>query len=788
MMRTLFFSLVLILMVSCALEQQTVVIYASPMGQTDGDGTKENPFSTIQDAFTKAEEIKERSANAKITVNLLPGEYYLNETLTIPPSLSGLTIKGDDASKTMVKGSRPLQLQWEKYGDSLLVAKVPEDLEFDQLFVNGTPQMLARYPNYDENGGYWQGYDADALSKERIASWDNPVGTYFHVLHRGRWGGFHYRITGINDDGTPKLEGGHQNNRPSRPHEEFRMVENVFEELDAPGEWYLNKEDRKLYFWPTENIDLQNAKIEVPILKSLFRVVGRLEEPAKNITISDLTLLHTQRTFMEEFEPLLRSDWTIYRGAVVFYEGTENCILERCEFYDLGGNAIMASKYNDNLQIRENHIYDCGASAICFIGDPSAVRSPAFQYGEFVPFSEMDTVPGPKNELYPRNSLVENNLIHRIGRLEKQTAGVQISMAMDITVRHNSIYDVPRAGINIGDGTWGGHQIEKNDVFNTVLETSDHGSFNSWGRDRFWHPNRNVMDSITQEIPDMYTWDAVKTTVIRNNRFRCDHGWDIDLDDGSSNYHIYNNLCLNNGIKLREGFDRVVENNILVNNSLHPHVWFANSQDVFRKNIVQKAYQDVRLEGWGKDLDYNLFPNEVSLMKSQIYDRDANSASGDPQFQDPANLDFSVAPNSPALALGFENFAMDEFGVQSPKLKALAKTPEVPSIQEQDQNEGNSPVVEWLRNRLKSVGSGQEQSAYGLNTPEGVIVLQVWNQSPAVQNNGLKEGDVIIEASGSKVNTVKDFFTVNLEHPQKDTMNLLVMRNQSEKRITIKLK
>jgi hypothetical protein len=59
-------------------------------------------------------------------------------------------------------------------------------------------------------------------------------------------------------------------------------------------------------------------------------------------------------------------------------------------------------------------------------------------------------------------------------------------MAQDITVRHCSIYDVPRAGINIGDGCWGGHVIEFCDIFDTVKETGDHGSFNSWGRDRYW--------------------------------------------------------------------------------------------------------------------------------------------------------------------------------------------------------------------------------------------------------------------------------------------------------------
>jgi len=82
---------------------------------------------------------------------------------------------------------------------------------------------------------------------------------------------------------------------------------------------------------------------------------------------------------------------------------------------------------------------------------------------------------------------------------------------------------------------------------------------------------------------------------LRNNRWRCDHGWDIDLDDGSTNYEITNNLCLNGGLKLREGFYRLAENNIMVNNSFHPHVWYGNSEDVFRRNIVFGPY---RPSGW----------------------------------------------------------------------------------------------------------------------------------------------------------------------------------------------
>ncbi len=63
--------------------------------------------------------------------------------------------------------------------------------------------------------------------------------------------------------------------------------------------------------------------------------------------------------------------------------------------------------------------------------------------------------------------------------------------------------------------------------------------------------------------------------MLRNNRWRCDHGWDIDLDDGASNYELRNNLCLNGGIKNREGFGRVVDNNVITASGFHPHVWYS---------------------------------------------------------------------------------------------------------------------------------------------------------------------------------------------------------------------
>ena len=130
---------------------------------------------------------------------------------------------------------------------------------------------------------------------------------------------------------------------------------------------------------------------------------------------------------------------------------------------------------------------------------------------------------------------------------------------------------------------------------------------------------------------------------------------------------IYNNLCLNGGLKFREGFHRTAENNILVNNSFHPHVWYAGSGDVSCRNIVMADYRPIGMPAaWGKLVDENLLPDAESLVRSQAARRDLHSAAGNPEFIDPAHGDFRVRDDSPALKLGFKNFPMDNFGVTSP--------------------------------------------------------------------------------------------------------------------------
>ncbi len=744
------------------------------------------PGLRFPDAIAEARILRAEQADRALEIMMEPGDHYLKEAITIGPILNGLKIKGSTEGSVIIKGSERVKMNWKKQGN-LIYDKVSVLDSVHQLFVENRPQILARYPNYDEQGGHWQGHAADALSEGRIAGWQHPAGGFVHAMHGSEWGDFHYQITGVDQAGELILIGGHQNNRPNRMHNTYRMVENIWEELDAPGEFYFNSENRILYWYPDQDDIPETQWIDIPVCNELIIIEGRPGHPVKDIEISGVKFTQTRRTFMENYEPLLRSDWCMYRGGALFMEHAEDCHIEECEFADLGGNAIFLSGYNDNIYIEKNHIHEIGASGVSLVGRPEAIRSPSFQYGEFVPLSEMDTITGPKTEDYPRSCYVMNNLIHRVGRIEKQVAGVQIAMAIGCSIHINSIYDVPRAGINIGDGTWGGHIISNNDVFNTVQESGDHGSFNSWGRDRFWHPNRERMNEMTENDPQMPFWDAYLPTIIRYNRFRCDHGWDIDLDDGSSNYVVAYNLCLNGGIKLREGFRRQVKNNIMINNGFHPHVWFKHSEDVFTNNIVMTDHKDIRLDGWGAEVDYNLFPSAEALAKAQKNGTDMNSLSGNPDFIAPESGDFRVSKNSAALELGFENFPIDFFGVQYPPLKKIRKEPEIPTLFIAAFQKEAVSSRNWLGAQIKNIETLAERSASGLSDESGVLILGIEDNGLA-QQAGLQIGDVIIKCEDRTIKTMDDLLQAHSGHNWKGKLVLVAFRNQTEMKITIKTK
>lgn len=568
---------------------------------------------------------------------------------------------------------------FEEIEPGLWAAPVPGAA--DGFWIGERAYEMARYPKRTDPDAPFGGYAADCVLPEKTKDWADPAGGYIHAMHRDLWGGFSYRIDGKAPDGTLLLTGGWQNNRQMGMHREYRFAENIREELTEPGEWFYDAKNGRVLVRLVPGDDLDRA--EAAVSEGFFDCAD-----CENITFENLTFERTVRTFMKTKEPLLRSDWTIYRGGAVVFRDAKDCGLDRCVFRNIGSNGVFADGDCRGIAVKRTHLDRMGASAVCFVGRPDAVRSPLFECGETQSIDTIDRTPGPRSDAYPKDGLVEDCLIEHVGLTEKQATGVEISMAARITVKNCTICHTSRAGINVSEGTFGGHRIEGCDVFDTVRETGDHGSYNSWGRDRYWH----LAGLDDRDAGKLAALDMIAPNAIVRSRFRCDRGWDIDLDDGSSCCLIEENLCLRGGIKLREGFFRTVRHNICLGNTVHVHVWYPESGDRVENNILFRPYSPYGMPArWGERIDGNILcdpavpadsPMHADALSS-LSGQDGSSVKRSVRFRDPSAGDFR-----PDGIPGFEDFPA-EFGVRYAPLRSIADTPEIPPLDE------TAPDIRW---------------------------------------------------------------------------------------------
>jgi len=160
-------------------------------------------------------------------------------------------------------------------------------------------------------------------------------------------------------------------------------------------------------------------------------------------------------------------------------------------------------------------------------------------------------------------------------------------------------------------------------------------------------------------------------------------------------------LCLNGGIKLREGFYRRVENNIMVNNTLHAHAWFEDSRDVFTHNIVMTPYQPYQPQSKGNELDFNIFTDSLAFNKAREMGKDARSIVAHAEFENPGKGLFIIRDDSDAIRTGgFMNIPMDSFGVVSPRLKRVAAIPVLTSG-ETPEYAGGDEIWYWKKGNNK---------------------------------------------------------------------------------------
>lgn len=419
-------------------------------------------------------------------------------------------------------------------------------------------------------------------------------------------------------------------------------VENVFEELDSPGEWYLDREAGFLYYWPRTQ-DFPRAEVVAPVLDRLIEFAGTDELPVSHLTIKGFAFRHTDYTDLKNvYYP---SD------AAVWLQRTQQCRIVNNRFLGVGGDAVCLKDGSSDNELVGNEVAYTGEGGIFL--DGSAAES----YDR----------PGPEHTR-PRRNLISDNHIHDCGRVYAHVAGLYINHAQANVVSHNLITDMPRYGVSLKFQSTD-NLIEYNEIRRTALETMDTG-----GIELYLNPGPNVVRfNLVTDVIGMTTSEEGK---ILSPYFN----YGIYLDGQSSRVTVAGNIVVRNvagRVFINSGHDNTIENNIFVDGSRR-QVDYSNydqkaTGNKFFRNIVFYRNPRASLGHLGPpegpshlESDFNLFWHAESSISefAELQKRgfDAHSIVADPLFVNASQDDYRLVPNSPAFKLGFEAIDTSRIG------------------------------------------------------------------------------------------------------------------------------
>ena len=504
----------------------------SPTGSDSNAGAITAPFATLT---RSRDAIRALKAGAGIppegvTVWLRGGYYDLSATFSLGSSDSGtatapVVYAGYPGEEAYLTGARRLDPAWFATVTSaspvwsridplargqLLVTNLPahgittygslkergyynHQIAPLSLFLDGRPMTLARWPN----GRDTFAFTLAALSTtqftyagDRPSRWAQAEEVWMHGLWAYHWADFHAKVASIDSASrtvTFTTEPGGFGILDDRPYYAY----NLLEEIDQPGEYYLDRTNGNLYFWPESPIfgaTIQVSLLEVP----LVQIAG-----AQYITFRDLRLEAS-------------------RNVLVRITSGTNNRFERCQLRNAEYAAYIAGTGNGFDQCE---IVDCDEEGVRLAG-------------------------GNRATLAPGGNFVTNSRIHRVAR-EAWTyhPAVYVEKSCGQIVAHNLIDELPHSGVIF----WGNeHRIEHNEIRRVCQLTVDCGAIYT-GRDLGFRGTLirgNFIHHISSPWPlsgahgvyldDMASGPAVTGNVfysIRNAGIFCGGGRDLDLSN-----------------------------------------------------------------------------------------------------------------------------------------------------------------------------------------------------------------------------------------------------------------
>jgi hypothetical protein len=673
-------------------------LYVSPKGDDRWSGTlaepneagSDGPLATLAGARDAVRKLKfAAKLSGPVYVWLRGGEYRITEPVVFRPEDSAPVTYAAYPGETPVitggkriTGWREEQMSFGK----VWVTEIPEVAEgkwyFRQLFVGGERRPRARLPKQ----GFYRMKDVPGTSLHGNALTDDLfAGSDTFICHPGdirRWRNLtDVEVVAVHfwieermpiqsfDEPAGTVKSSRRSMFVLKDDVAKRYakyyVENVFEALGDPGEWYLDRKSGTLYYVPMPGETIGNVEICAGVTDQFLRFEGKPEQGrfVEYLTFRNLTFQYSdwyqppgggERFGRPGIDFAAAPQAAFHVPGVIYMEGARYCAIEDCKIAHIGFYGIELSDGCMFNRIVGNEIFDMGAGGIKLDGSDAG---------------------GPESRRNG-NHRVTDNQIHAGGRVFHSAVGILSVHSFGNVLSHNHIHDLYYTGISCG-WVWGyAENVSKNNrIENNHIHDLGHGLLSDMG--------------------GIYTLGVQPGTVIRGNRIhdieKCNYGgWAIYPDEGSSHIVIENNICYNTSSQVfhqHYGRENIVRNNIFAFGRegqaaitrKEEHLSFT-----FERNLFIADGQPMFVGGGGGKLEtkpfhsnLNLFwdvsgrepisgnggPDEnacFSLRRTFSVEQlrelgyDLHSVYADPKFRDLANFDFTLLEDSPAIALGFQ--------------------------------------------------------------------------------------------------------------------------------------
>lgn len=510
-------------------------IYISANGSDSNPGTKAKPVASLQAAQRAARTYLKESLKEPVNVIIGGGTYYLTEPLSLTPEDSGtaefpVTWCPAKDAKVTISGGLPITGTWKKSGKKNIwhvdIPAVKNGWNFRQLFVEGKRAVRARFPNASEHNPFLYatggGIDHAKIDPRLVKpGWAGPD-TQINVVAQWKFFNQWNTVTAV----APKT--GRIDIADSERHGKiikgnWFWIEGVKEELDQPGEWYLDRNESRLYYMPEPGVNPNSLKFVAPRHNVIVYAKGDVEKQThvEYVNFKGLRFGHTTFT-------LGHIEARVHTDAAIRLDNAKNCRIENCHFENIGGYALWLHLDSRGNIFDKNTVLQSGGGGVLMTGSRLS----------YMDDSKLFTPGKVAATVAPILNRITRNTVKHCGKIRYYGGGVHLdsrpasmAMAPGNYIAHNYFTDLSRNGI-FAFRNQGGNIVEYNHIHDAMQTTIDGACIhfatmnhlnapnyilNNWLYD-IWGYNQNPAGKPKRHLANgvFLDWDTSNTTVKDN--------------------------------------------------------------------------------------------------------------------------------------------------------------------------------------------------------------------------------------------------------------------------------